>query len=206
LIIVHHLEDSRSLRILWLLEELGLDYEVRYYKRDPVTRLAPPELRNIHPLGKSPIVVVDNGPAMAETGAIVEYLVERYGEGRLRPPAGTPERLRYTYWMHYAEGSAMPPLLLGLVTGRLGEAAKPALPFVSAQIKLHFDYIDSELAKSPWLAGNDLSGADIMMSFPLERAAKLKDADTRPHILDFVKRIEERPGYTRALARTDGLA
>jgi glutathione S-transferase len=206
LIIVHHLEDSRSLRILWLLEELGLDYEVRYYKRDPVTRLAPPELRNIHPLGKSPIVVVDNGPAMAETGAIVEYLVERYGEGRLRPPAGTPERLRYTYWMHYAEGSAMPPLLLGLVTGRLGEAAKPALPFVSAQIKLHFDYIDSELAKSPWLAGNDLSGADIMMSFPLERASKLKDADTRPHILDFVKRIEERPGYTRALARTDGLA
>jgi glutathione S-transferase len=143
---------------------------------------------------------------MAETGAIVEYLLERYGEGRLRPPAGTPERLRYTYWMHYAEGSAMPPLLLGLVTGRLGEAAKPALPFVSAQIKLHFDYIDSELAKSPWLAGNDLSGADIMMSFPLERASKLKDADTRPHILDFVKRIEERPGYTRALARTDGLA
>jgi glutathione S-transferase len=206
LIVVHHLEDSRSLRILWLLEELGLDYEVRYYKRDPATRLAPPELRNIHPLGKSPILVIDNGPAMAETGAIVEYLVDRYGEGRLRPPAGTPERLRYTYWLHYAEGSAMPPLLLGLITGRLGEAAKPALPFVSAQIKLHFDYIDSELAKSPWLAGEDLSGADIMMSFPLERASKLRDADTRPHILDFVKRIEKRPGYARAVARTDGLA
>jgi glutathione S-transferase len=206
LIVVHHLQDSRSLRILWLLEELGLDYEVRYYKRDPATRLAPPELRNIHPLGKSPILVIDNGPAMAETGAIVEYLVDRYGEGRLRPPAGTPERLRYTYWLHYAEGSAMPPLLLGLITGRLGEAAKPALPFVSAQIKLHFDYIDSELAKSPWLAGEDLSGADIMMSFPLERASKLRDADTRPHILDFVKRIEKRPGYARAVARTDGLA
>jgi glutathione S-transferase len=206
LIVVHHLQDSRSLRILWLLEELGLDYEVRYYKRDPATRLAPPELRNIHPLGKSPILVIDNGPAMAETGAIVEYLVDRYGEGRLRPPAGTPERLRYTYWLHYAEGSAMPPLLLGLITGRLGEAAKPALPFVSAQIKLHFDYIDSELAKSPWLAGEDLSGADIMMSFPLERASKLRDADTRPHILDFVKRTEKRPGYARAVARTDGLA
>jgi glutathione S-transferase len=206
LIVVHHLEDSRSLRILWLLEELGLDYEVRYYKRDPATRLAPPELRNIHPLGKSPILVIDNGPAMAETGAIVEYLVDRYGEGRLRPPAGTPERLRYTYWLHYAEGSAMPPLLLGLITGRLGEAAKPALPFVSAQIKLHFDYIDSELAKSPWLAGEDLSGADIMMSFPLERASKLRDADTRPHILDFVKRIEKRPDYARAVARTEGLA
>jgi glutathione S-transferase len=206
LIVVHHLQDSRSLRILWLLEELGLDYEVRYYKRDPATRLAPPELRNIHPLGKSPILVIDNGPAMAETGAIVEYLVDRYGEGRLRPPAGTPERLRYTYWLHYAEGSAMPPLLLGLITGRLGEAAKPALPFVSAQIKLHFDYIDSELAKSPWLAGEDLSGADIMMSFPLERASKLRDADTRPHILDFVKRIEKRPDYARAVARTEGLA
>jgi glutathione S-transferase len=202
-IVVHHLEDSRSLRVLWLLEELGLDYEVRRYKRDPVTRLGPPELRSIHPLGKSPIIV-DDGATMAETGAIVEYLVERYGEGRLRPPPGAPERLRYTYWLHYAEGSAMPPLLLGLVTGRLGEAAKPALPFVSAQIKLHFDYIDSELAKSPWFAGENLSGADIMMSFPLERAAKLKDAATRPHILDFVERIVKRPAYARAVARSDG--
>jgi glutathione S-transferase len=203
LITVHHLEDSRSLRVLWLLEELGLDYEVRRYKRDPVTRLGPPELRSIHPLGKSPIIV-DDGATMAETGAIVEYLIDRYGEGRLRPPPGTPERLRYTYWLHYAEGSAMPPLLLGLVTGRLGEAAKPALPFVMAQIKLHFDYIEAELAKSPWLAGEALSGADIMMSFPLERAAKLKDAGERPHLLGFVERIASRPAYARAVSRSDG--
>jgi glutathione S-transferase len=200
MITVHHLEESRSLRVLWLLEELDLPYEVRRYKRDPVTRLAPPELRAIHPLGKSPIVV-DGDAVMAETGAIVEYLIDRYGEGRLRPPPDTPERLRYTYWLHYAEGSAMPPLLLGLVTGRLGEAAKPALGFVLAQIKLHFDYVDAELAKSPWFAGDELTGADIMMSFPLERAAGLKGSDARPHILDFVSRIRARPAYSRAEAR-----
>jgi glutathione S-transferase len=203
MIVVHHLEESRSLRVLWLLEELGLDYEVRHYKRDPVTRLGPPELRAIHPLGKSPIIV-DGGAVMAETGAIVEYLIDRYGNGRLRPPPNTPERLRYSYWLHYAEGSAMPPLLTGLVTARLGEAAKPVLPYVSAQIKLHFDYVDSELAQSPWLAGGELTGADIMMSFPLERAARLKQATSWPHICDFVDRIRSRPAYIRAAARGDG--
>jgi glutathione S-transferase len=203
MITVHHLEESRSLRVLWLLEELGLDYEVRHYKRDPVTRLGPPELRAIHALGKSPILVDDNA-VMAETGAIVEYLIDKYGEGRLRPPPASPQRLRYTYWLHYAEGSAMPPLLIGLVTGRLGEAARPAMPFVSAQIKLHFGYIDGELAKSQWFAGEDLSGADIMMSFPLERAAQLKDASERPHILDFVGRIRSRDAYIRAMARGEG--
>jgi glutathione S-transferase len=203
MITVHHLEESRSLRVLWLLEELGLDYEVRHYKRDPVTRLGPPELRAIHALGKSPILVDDNA-VMAETGAIVEYLIDKYGEGRLRPPPASPQRLRYTYWLHYAEGSAMPPLLIGLVTGRLGEAARPAMPFVSAQIKLHFGYIDGELAKSQWFAGEDLSGADIMMSFPLERAAQLKDASERPHILDFVGRIRSRDAYIRAVARGEG--
>jgi glutathione S-transferase len=203
MITVHHLEESRSLRVLWLLEELGLDYEVRHYKRDPVTRLGPPELRAIHALGKSPILV-DGSAVMAETGAIVEYLIDKYGEGRLRPPPATPERLKYTYWLHYAEGSAMPPLLIGLVAGRLGEAAKPAMPFVSAQIKLHFDYVDDELAKSRWFAGDEVSGADIMMSFPLERAARLKDAGERPHILDFVARIRSRPAYTRATARGEG--
>jgi glutathione S-transferase len=200
MIVVHHLEESRSLRVLWLLEELGLEYEVRRYKRDPVTRLAPPELRAIHPLGKSPIVV-DGDAVMAETGAIVEYLIDRYGAGRLRPPADTPERLRYTYWLHYAEGSAMPPLLLGLVAGRLGEAAKPAMGFVLAQIKLHFDYVDAELAKSPWFAGDGLTGADIMMSFPLERVAQFKDSSARPHILDFVERIRSRGAYVRAASR-----
>jgi glutathione S-transferase len=205
LIVVHHLEDSRSLRVLWLLEELGLDYEVRHYRRDPVTRLGPPELRAIHALGKSPIVV-DGEAVMAETGAIVEYLVDRYGGGRLRPPAGTPERLRYTYWLHYVEGSAMPPLLLGLVTGRLGEAAKPVQPFVSAQIKLHFDYVEAELAKSQWLTGDELTGADIMMSFPLERVARLKDAAERPHILRFVERIQLRPAHVRAIERGEAPA
>jgi glutathione S-transferase len=199
-VIVHHLEDSRSLRVLWLLEELGLNYEVRHYKRDPITRLAPPELRAIHPLGKSPIVV-DEGGVVAETGAVVEYLIDRYGDGRLRPREGTPARLRYRYWLHYAEGSAMPPLLIGLVAGRLGEAAKPALAYVTAQIKLHFDYVEGELAASRWFAGDELTGADIMMSFPLERAARLKDADTRPNILDFVARIRSRPAYIRAMSR-----
>jgi glutathione S-transferase len=199
---VHHLNNSRSQRVLWLLEELGVPYEIVRYQRHPDMR-APAELRAIHPLGKSP-VITDQGHTIAESGAIIEYILDTYGEGRLIPPPKTPERLRYSYWMHYAEGSAMPPLLLGLVTGRLGEAAKPALPFVMAQIKLHFDYIEAELAKSPWLAGEALSGADIMMSFPLERAAKLKDAGERPHILGFVERIASRPAYARAVSRSDG--
>jgi glutathione S-transferase len=200
MIIVHHLEESRSLRVLWLLEELELDYDVRHYKRDPATRLAPPELREIHPLGKSPIVV-DDGEVLAETGAVVEYLIDRYGRDRLRPDAATPQRRRYSYWLHYAEGSAMPPLLMGLVLGRGGEAAKPAMNFVAAQIKLHFDYVDAELAKSNWFAGDEFSAADIMMSFPLERAARLKDASTRPRIVDFVDRIRSRAAYKRAVSR-----
>jgi glutathione S-transferase len=200
MIIVHHLEESRSLRVLWLLEELELDYDVRHYKRDPATRLAPPELREIHPLGKSPIVV-DDGEVFAETGAVVEYLIDRYGGDRLRPDAATPQRRRYSYWLHYAEGSAMPPLLMGLVLGRGGEAAKPAMSFVAAQIKLHFDYVDAELAKSNWFAGDEFSAADIMMSFPLERAARLKDTNTRPRIVDFVERIRSRAAYKRAVSR-----
>src|SRR5579883_641309 len=203
MITVHHLEDSRSQRVLWLLEELEIDYEVRRYKRDPVTRLGPAELRAVHPLGKSPIIV-DGDWVLAETGAIVEYLIDRYGDGRLRPPAGTPERMRYVYWLHYAEGSAMPPLLVGLVASRLGEAAKPALPYVSAQIKLHFDYVESELVESPWFAGEELTGADIMMSFPLSRAARLKEAAAWPRLRDFVDRIKSRPAYRRAAARGDG--
>src|SRR5579863_3620482 len=187
MITVHHLNNSRSQRVLWLLEELGVAYEVKRYERDAKTMLAPAALLAVHPLGKSP-VIVDGTVTVAESGAIVEYLIDRYGEGRLRPPPGTPERLRYTYWLHYAEGSAMPPLLLGLVAGRLGEAAKPALPYVSAQIKLHFDYVEAELAQSPWLAGVELTGADIMMSFPLERAARLSESVAWPRILDFVQR------------------
>jgi glutathione S-transferase len=203
MIVVHHLEDSRSQRVLWLLEELDVEYDVRRYKRDPVTRLGPPELRAVHPLGKSPIIV-DGDLVIAETGAIVEYLIERYGDGRLRPAANTPERMRYVYWLHYAEGSAMPPLLVGLVARRLGEAAKPALPYVSAQIKLHFDYVEAELAKSLWFVGDQLTGADIMMSFPVSRAAQLNEAVAWPRIRDFVDRVKSRPTYRRAAARGDG--
>ena len=177
MIIVHHLNNSRSQRVLWTLEELGLEYEVKRYQRDPQTLLAPPELRAVHPLGKAP-VIVDGGITLAESGAILEYLVERYGEGRLRPAAGTPERLRYTYWMHYAEGSAMPPLLLKLVFDRIesgpmpffvrpvarGIAQRVKAAFVQPQIDRQLDYMESELGKHPWFAGEGFTAADIQMS------------------------------------------
>jgi glutathione S-transferase len=172
MIVVHHLNNSRSQRVLWILEELGVAYEIKRYQRDPKTMLAPPELRQIHPLGKSP-VITDGDLTVAESGAIVEYLVERYGNGRLIPPAGTPERLRYTYWLHYAEGSAMPPLLLKLVFNRLETAPMPFFVkpiarkiahtvqsgFVDPQIKLHLDYLEGELGKYSWFAGNDFTAA-----------------------------------------------
>ena len=203
MIIVHHLENSRSQRVLWLLEELGFPYEVKRYERHPKTMRAPPELKRVHRLGKSPLIE-DQGRVIAETGAIVEYLIERHGDGRLRPAANTQERLRYVYWLHYAEGSAMPPLLVALVARRLGEAAKPALPYVSAQIKLHFDYVEAELAKSLWFVGDELTGADVMMSFPVSRAAQLSEAVAWPRIRDFVDRVKSRPAYRRAAARGDG--
>src|SRR5436309_12071139 len=167
MIIVHHLNNSRSQRILWLLEELGLEYEIKRYQRDPKTMLAPPSLRAIHPLGKSP-VITDDGVTIAESGAIVEYLVERYGNGRLIPAAGSPDKLRYTYWLHYAEGSAMPPLLLKLVFDRIEKGPMPLLvrpvgraiarraknSFIEPQIRQHLDYLDAELGKAPWFAGD----------------------------------------------------
>jgi len=215
-IVVHHLNNSRSQRVLWLLEELGLDYEVKRYERDPKTALAPPELRAVHPLGKSP-VVTDDGVTVAESGAIVEYLIERYGEGRLAPPAGTPERRRFTYWLHYAEGSAMPPLLLKLVFDRVENAPMPFFvrpvarsiarrvkqTFVLPQIETHLSYMDAELAKSPWFAGSEFTAADIQMSFPIEGAAArggLTEA-TRPHRWSYLQRIHERPAYRRAVER-----
>ena len=165
MLVVHHLENSRSQRVLWLLEELGVPYEVKRYARNTETMLAPPELRAVHPLGKSP-VITDDGTTVAESGAIVEYLVERYGNGRLIPAAGTPERLRYTYWLHYAEGSAMPPLLLMLVFNRVETAPMPFFvkpiarqiagrvkgTFIEPQVKLHFDFMETELGKSTWFA------------------------------------------------------
>ncbi|HKW54441.1 MAG TPA: glutathione S-transferase [Stellaceae bacterium] len=213
MITVHHLENSRSQRILWLLEELGVPYELKHYKRDPATMLAPAALRAVHPLGKSP-VVTDGEQTVAESGAIVEYLVGRYGNGRLAPPPDAPERLRYTYWLHYAEGSAMPPLLLKLIFERMPKGPMPGLmrplvrriagrvqsAFVDPQIKLHLDYLESELGRSAWFAGNDFTAADIQMSFPVEAAAARGGLDaTRPRLWSYLERIHARPAYRRAL-------
>jgi glutathione S-transferase len=214
-ITVHHLNNSRSQRVLWLLEELGVPYEVKRYERDTATMRAPASLRAVHPLGKSP-VITDEGHVMAESGAIIDYLVERHGQGRLVPPPGTEARRRYTYWLHYAEGSAMPPLLIKLVLSRIKSAPMPffARPiaraivdraldgFVAPQIKLHLDYIESELAGRPWLTGADFTAADIQMSFPLEAAAARGGLDeTRPKAMDFLRRAQARPAYRRALER-----
>ena len=212
---VHHLNNSRSQRVLWLLEELAVPYEVKRYQRDPKTMLAPPALLSVHPLGKSP-VIVDGGVAVAETGAIIEYLVDRYGNGRLIPPAGTPERLRYTYWLHYAEGSAMPPLLLKLIFDRVAGAPAPwpisAIArriaatvdkgFIAPQLKLHLDYMESELASRTWFAGGQFTAADVQMSFPLEVAVPRAGLDgSRPRLMAFLERIHARDAYRRALER-----
>ncbi|MFL9884223.1 glutathione S-transferase [Paraburkholderia agricolaris] len=215
MLIVHHLNNSRSQRVLWLLEELGVPYEIKRYERDPKTMLAPPELRAIHPLGKSP-VIVDDGQTIAESGAIIEYLVDKYGQGRFAPAAGTPERLRYTYWMHYAEGSAMPPLLLKLVALRIAGAPMPffAKPiarkiaatlqssFIDPQLKLHLGYINKELGATGWFVGTDFTAADVQMSFPLEAATARGGMEGQiPAVVDFLKRIHARPAYQRALER-----
>jgi glutathione S-transferase len=215
MIIVHHLNNSRSQRVLWLLEELGVEYEVKRYQRDAKTMLAPPELLAVHPLGKSP-VIVDGAVTVAESGAIVEYLVGRYGGGRLIPPEGTPERLRYTYWLHYAEGSAMPPLLLKLIFDRVangpapwpisvvarGIAAKVQDAFIGPQLKRHLDYMEAELAAHTWFAGEEFTAADVQMSFPLEAAKSRAGLDAgRPHLWNFLDRIHSRDAYKRALER-----
>ena len=215
MITVHHLNNSRSQRVLWLLEELGVPYEIKKYQRDAKTMLAPPELKRVHPLGKSPVITED-GNTVAESGAIVEYLVERHGTGRLAPRPGTPEHLRYNYWLHYAEGSAMLPLLLKLIFGRVETAPAPFFirpiikgivkqvshGFIDPQLKLHLDYIEAELGKSEWFVGNEFSAADIQMSFPLEAAAVRGGTDTsRPKSKAFLERIHARPAYQRALEK-----
>jgi glutathione S-transferase len=214
-IIVHHLNNSRSQRVLWLLEELGLEYEVKRYARDRKTMLAPESLRAVHPLGKSP-VVTEAAETIAESGAIVEFLLERHGGGRLVPPPGTPERLRYTYWLHYAEGSAMPPLLLKLVFDRVASAPLPwpmssiarriagqvTRTFVTPQLTLHLDFMESELASRPWFAGGQFTAADVQMSFPLEAAASRAGLTaSRPKLMAFLDRIHARPAYRQALER-----
>ena len=216
MIVVHHLNHSRSQRILWLLEELGLPYEIKHYQRDPRTLLAPPELRQVHPLGKSP-VITDGELTLAESGAIIEYLADRYGGGRLLPAPGSAARIRCNYWLHYAEGSAMPPLLLKLVFQRLaknpapffirpllrGIADKVQRSFVDPQLKLHLAYLEDALGAAPWFGGAEFSAADIQMSFPLEAAAARAglDAAGRPRLWDFLQRIHARPAYRRAVER-----
>jgi len=215
MIVVHHLNNSRSQRVLWLLEELGLPYEVRRYERDPVSMLAPPELRAVHPLGKSP--VLDDGDIrVAETGAIIEYLLDAYDpEGRLRPARGTADGRRFTYWLHYAEGSAMPPLLLKLVFARMpgrapgllrpiikGVAAQAQRTFIDPQLKANADWQEAELAATGWFAGPRFSAADIMMSFPLEAAAsRAIDLSAYPNIGRFLETVHARPAWRRALER-----
>jgi len=199
MIIVHHLENSRSQRILWLLEELGIDYEVRRYERNPKTMLAPPELRRVHPLGKSPLIEHD-GRVIAETGAIVEYLVEA-GEGRLAPTR-RDDILLYRHFLHYAEGSLMPPLLVMLVLRRLGLLGRPARPTIQKMIDRHLDWLETELAGRPWFAGGEFSAADIMMSFPLEAARHRAGLGaSRPNLVDWLERIHARPAYGAALAK-----
>jgi glutathione S-transferase len=214
-IVVHHLNNSRSQRVPWLLEELGLPYEIKRYQRDPKTMLAPAELRAVHPLGKSP-VLTDGELTLAESGAILEYLVERYGNGRLRPPAGTSERLRYTYWLHFAEGSAMPPLVMKLVFDRLEKGPMPffvrpvarALAgrvkkgFIEPNLERQLEFMEAELGKGTWFAGDEFTAADIQMSFPLEAARARGGLDTkRPRLMDFLVRIHGRDAYRRALER-----
>ena len=215
MITVHHLNNSRSQRVLWLLEELGLPYEITKYQRDPATMLAPPELQRVHPLGKSP-VITDGDATVAESGAIVDYLVERYGNGRLVPAAGTPQRLRWTYWLHFAEGSAMPPLLLKLIFERIkvspmpffakpiarGIANKVMAAMVDPNLKRQLDFMEGELRQSEWFAGSEFSAADIQMSFPVDAAAQRAGLDaSRPKLMAFLKRIHARPAYRRALER-----
>jgi glutathione S-transferase len=195
---VHHLNNSRSQRVLWLLEELGTPCEVVRYERNKKTMLAPGALKRVHPLGKSP-VIEDDGKTLAETGLIIEYLVERYGPN-LMPPRDSDLYWRYKYWLHYAEGSLMPPLLLKLVIDRLGLLGFPARRFVKSQLKLHLDYLEAELGEAPWFVGEAFSAADVMLSFPLEAAADRAGLnETRPKLMDFLKRIHARPAYRRAL-------
>lgn len=213
MITVHHLEKSRSQRVLWLLEELGVGYELKTYKRNPVTMLADPELKKVHPLGKSP-VVTDDGNTLAESGAILEYLVDKYGNGKLEPAADTPEFLRYRFWMHYAEGSAMAPLLMKLIfetTKRKAPllirpiakaiAAGVDKAFIGPQLATHFGFIESELGKSEWFAGNELTAADVQMSYPIEASFVRDRGSARPNTRRWLDRVHARPAYQRALSK-----
>ncbi len=197
---VHHLNNSRSQRILWLLEELNVPYKIVPYQRDSQTMLAPENLKKVHPLGKSP-VICDGEMVLPESGAIVEYLADKYGPGKLAPKVDAPERPRYLYWMHYAEGSIMTPILLAFYAVRFGEAMAPMKDRVQSQLKLHFDVIEEELEKAPYFLGDELSAADMMMSFPLEMSGSLGILDDYSNIKEFLERIRALPSYRSALEK-----
>ena len=212
---VHHLENSRSQRILWLLEELGVEYEIKRYGRDKQTGLAPPELKDIHPLGKAP-VIDDDGVTVAESGAIIEYLADNYDDGKLRPPNGTPEALAYTYWLHYAEGSFMPLMIISLILARIDTAPMPFFikpvargitgkvrsGYLSANVSNNLAFVEQTLAQSTWFCGDTFTAADVQMSFPLEAAeVRIDLADDYPHIDGFLRAIRARPAYKTALDR-----
>lgn len=196
-IIVHHLNNSRSQRVLWLLEELDVDYEIRHYQRDAVTNLAPPELKAVHPLGKSPLLEID-GRVIEESGAIVQVLCERFGNGAWLPPAGSDDALRHLELMHFAEGSAMTPVLLQLYTSRLGAAAAPLQPRIAEQLATHFGYMEQILRPSGHFVGDDWTGADVMLSFPAEVAVIQGAGASLPKLSSFVAAIHARPAWQRA--------
>jgi glutathione S-transferase len=212
---VHHLNNSRSQRVLWMLEELGIDYEIKRYERNKKTMLAPAELMKVHPLGKSP-VITDGDKTLAESGAILEYLVKTYGKGKFVPAENTPEHLRYTYWMHFAEGTLMPPLVMMLVFNTIEKSPMPFFirpiakgisgrvkkSFLNPNIKRNLDFIEDELKKSTWFAGEELTAADVQMSFPLEGATARGGLNsTRPKTMTFMERVHARPAYQRALEK-----
>ena len=200
MLVLHHLNDSRSQRVLWLLEELGLPYRVQHHQRDRKTRLAPPSLLAVHPLGKSP-VLVDGDCTLIESGAIIDYLVRHYGSGRLQPAPETPEFDRYQQWMHYAEGSAMLPLMLNLYVSRLGEAGAPLQPRIDSEIANHLGFIDRSLAPGPWLLGDAMTAADIQMSFVGEVAGVYDRLAFYPALEAWVRRFQALPAYRRALQK-----
>ncbi|MEZ5653120.1 MAG: glutathione S-transferase [Burkholderiaceae bacterium] len=200
MIVVHHLNDSRSQRVLWLLEELGVPYEIAHYQRDAQTRLAPPELRAVHPLGKSP-VVSDDDRVLAESGAIIDTLIRRHGEGRLQPDPASPAYDDYQHWLHFAEGSAMLPLMLHLYVSRLGEAGAPLSPRIESEIDNHLGYVNRALAGKTWLLGDAFTGADVQMSFVGEIAGAYGRRKPYEHLDAWVKRFQARPAYKAALER-----
>lgn len=197
---VHHLNNSRSQRVLWLLEELELDYEIKFYQRDAETNLAPPELKALHPLGKSPMLT-DEGRTIIESGAIIDYIVRRHGDGRLAPTPGTDAHEEYLQWLHYAEGSAMVPIMLKLYTGRLPDGGEALQPRITSELDNHLGYVNQALDGVDWLVDNMFSAADIQMSFAAEVVPMVYTVEPFPHLADFVKRIQARPAYRKALER-----